>query len=90
MEKASATGAEANAATEVVNAGRSIVHSADDPCGRRMVRHPCGLWTGEGLEAWARGLLREILSPGRAKLVELQGAPCVGRRHQDGGVGSAS
>ena len=44
--------------------------------------------SGEGLEAWrrlhkrwdpltigrARGLLREILSPGRAKLVELQGA----------------
>ena len=26
------------------NAGRSIVHSADDPCGRRIVRHPCGLW----------------------------------------------
>ena len=79
-----------------------------------------------GLEGWrvlhkrwdplttgrARGLLREILSPGRAKLVELQGAverledlmrrytqrrdarkwsaPYVGRRHQDGGVGSAS
>ena len=26
------------------NAGRSIVHSADDPCGRRIVRHPRGLW----------------------------------------------
>ena len=26
------------------NAGRSIVHSADDPCGRRFVRHPRGLW----------------------------------------------
>ena len=82
-----------------------------------------GSGSGEGLEAWrrlhkgwdllttgrARGLLREILSPGRAKLVELQGAtggldealhakkrrtewsaPHVGRRHQDGGVGSAS
>ena len=85
-----------------------------------------GSGSGEGLEAWrrlhkrwdslttgrARGLLREILSPGRAKLVELQGAverpggldealhakkrrmewsaPYVGRRHQDGGVGSAS
>ena len=50
-----------------------------------------GSGSGEGLEAWrrlhkrwdplttgrARGLLREILSPGRAKLVELQGA--VGR-----------
>ena len=81
--------------------------------------------SGEGLEAWrrlhkrwdplttgrARGLLREILSPGRAKLVELQGeverledlmrrytqtrrsewsAPYACRRHQDGGVGSAS
>ena len=47
-----------------------------------------GSGSGEGLEAWrrlhkrwdplttgrARGLLREILSPGRAKLVELQGA----------------
>ena len=47
-----------------------------------------GSASGEGLEAWrrlhkrwdplttgrARGLLREILSPGRAKLVELQGA----------------
>ena len=28
------------------NAGRSIVHSAGDPCGRRLVRHPCGLWIG--------------------------------------------
>ena len=76
--------------------------------------------SGEGLEAWRRlhkrwgplttgrasGLLREILSVGRARLVELQGAverledlmrrytqwsaPYVGRRHQDGGVGSAS
>ena len=26
------------------NAGRSAVHSADDPCGRRIVRHPRGLW----------------------------------------------
>ena len=26
------------------NAGRSTVHSADDPCGRRIVRHPRGLW----------------------------------------------
>ena len=26
------------------NAGRSVVHSADDPCGRRIVGHPCGLW----------------------------------------------
>ena len=45
-----------------------------------------GSGSGEGLEGWrrlherwdpltrARGLLREILSPGRAKLVELQGA----------------
>ena len=47
-----------------------------------------GSGSGEGLEAWrrlhkrwdplttgrARGLLREILSPGRAKLVEVQGA----------------
>ena len=84
-----------------------------------------GSGSGDGLEAWrrlhkrwdplttgrARGLLREILSPGRAKLVELQGtrtigrldealhaekrrtewpAPYVGRRHQDGVVGSAS
>ena len=49
---------------------------------------PVGPGSGEGLEAWrrlhnrwdplttgrARGLLREILSPGRAKMVELQGA----------------
>ena len=85
------------------NAGRSIVHSTDDPCGRRIVR---GLWiwrrsgslaasTQTLTTGRARGLLREILSPGRAKLVELQGAverledPYVGRRHQ-GGVGSAS
>eukprot|EP00971_Amphidinium_carterae_P175743 3483520-Amphidinium_carterae.1 len=47
-----------------------------------------GAGAGEGLEAWrrlhrrwgplttgrARGLLREILTPGRAKLSELQGA----------------
>ena len=26
------------------NAGRPVVHSADDPCGRRIVRHPRGLW----------------------------------------------
>ena len=58
------------------NAGRSIVHSADDPCGRRLVRHPRGLWIWRrsGTTGRARGLLREILSPGRAKLVELQGA----------------
>ena len=85
-----------------------------------------GSGSGEGLEVWrrlhkrwdplttgrSRGLFREILSPERAKLVELQGAverledlmrrytqkkrrtewsaPYVGRRHQDGGVGSAS
>ena len=84
-----------------------------------------GSRSGEGLEAWrrphkrwdplttgrARGLLRELLAPGRAKLVELQAverledfrrrlyakkrrkewsAPYVGRRPQDGGVGSAS
>ena len=67
------------------NAGRSIVHSADDPCGRRFVRHPRWLWIWRRWrrlhKRWdplttgrARGLLREILSPGRAKLVELQGA----------------
>ena len=28
------------------NVGRSIVHSADDPCGRRIVRHLRGLWIG--------------------------------------------
>ena len=35
------------------NAGRSIVHSAGDPCGRRLVRHPCGLWIGE--KVWKPG-----------------------------------
>ena len=85
-----------------------------------------GSGCGEGLEAWrrlhkrwdplttgrARGLLREILSPGRAKLSSCKeqwndlriffkalhakkrrtewSAPYVDRRHQDGGVGSAS
>ena len=68
--------------------GRSTVHSSDDSCGRRSFDILVGSGSGEGLEAWrrlhkrwdplatgrARGLLREILSPGRAKLVELQGA----------------
>ena len=26
------------------NAGRSTVFSAEDPCGRIIFRHPCGLW----------------------------------------------
>ena len=65
------------------NACRSIAHSADDPRGRRIVRHPCELWTGS-LAASTQTLIddwkseriaqREILSLGRAKLVELQGA----------------
>ena len=37
VEKESATVAEANA-------GRSIVHSADAPCGKRIIRHLCGFW----------------------------------------------
>ena len=41
VEKELATVAEANAATEVLT---SIAHSTDDPCGRRIIRHPCGLW----------------------------------------------
>ena len=46
------------------NAARSTVYSADDPCGRRIVRHPGGLWI------WKRsGSLAAS-----AKLVELQGA----------------
>ena len=57
------------------NAGRPTVYSADDPCGRRIVRHPCGLWIWK--KVWkpggvdtnagshlttgrARGLLRKI------------------------------
>ena len=51
VERESATVTEANAATEVVmpldisaNCGRPAVHSADDPCGRKIVRHPRGLW----------------------------------------------
>ena len=77
-----------NASGHSANAGRSIVHGADFFCGNRIVGHLCGLWIWRSLEAWrrlhkrwdplttgrARGLPREILSPGRAKLVELQGA----------------
>ena len=50
VERESATVTEAHAATEVAmpldtaNAGRSAVYSADGPRGRRIVRHPCGLW----------------------------------------------
>ena len=72
----------------LANAGRSAVHSADDFRGGRIVRHPCGLWVRRRLDAWrrlrkrwdllttgrARGLFREIFSPGRAKQVEMQGA----------------
>ena len=56
VERGSATVTEAHAATEVVmpldtlrmlaDQGRQIVHSADDPRGRRIVRHPRGLWIG--------------------------------------------
>ena len=95
VEKESATVAEANAAAEVgnasgdpANAGRSIVHSADDPCGKRIVRHPCGLWiwrrsgslaasaqTLGPLDDWkSERIAQRNSSPGRAKLVELQGA----------------
>ena len=59
-----------------------------DRRGGRVVRHPCGLWTGRRVRSLAEsaqtmgplttgrasGLLREILSLGRAKLRELQGA----------------
>ena len=68
-----------------VNVRRSIAQCCD-PCGRRIVRHLCGVWIWRRSGAWqrpqnlgltigrARGLIREICSPERAKLVELQGA----------------
>ena len=77
-----------DASGHTANAGRSAVHSADDPRGGRVVRHPCGLWIrrrtgslaalaqalGPLTTGRARLLLREILSPGCAKLGALQGA----------------
>ena len=95
VERESATVTEANAATEVVMPLDTLRMLADQLyavlmtlVGRRIVRHPCGLWiwrrsgslaaSAQTLDPLttgrARGLLREILSPGRAKLVELQGA----------------
>ena len=107
-------------------AGRSTVHSADDRCGRRIVRHPCGLWiwrrsgslaastqTLGPLDDWKseriaqRNSFAWTCQAGRAarnsgttgELDEALhakerrtewSAPYVGRRHQDGGVGSAS
>ena len=60
VEKESATVAEANAATEVVMppdtlriAGRSIVHSTDDPCGRR--NHSTSLWALDLEKVWKLG-----------------------------------
>ena len=44
VERESATVTEANEATEVVMPLDTVAHSADDPCGRRIVRHPRGLW----------------------------------------------
>ena len=115
-----------DASEHSANAGKSTVYSADDACGRRIVRHPCGLWiwrrsgslaastqTMGPSDDWkSKRIAQRNLSPGRAKLVELQGAVerledlmrrytqrrdarngqrrMFGRRHQDGGVGSAS
>ena len=123
VEKESATVAEANAATEVVMHPDTLRMLADLTLVEgESFDILVGSGSREGLEAWrhkrwdplttgrARGLLGEILSPGSAKLVELQGAverledwmlhtkkrrtewsaPYVGRRHQDGGFGSAS
>ena len=45
VERESAT-VTLDASGHSANAGRSAVHSADDPRGERVVRHPCGLWIG--------------------------------------------
>ena len=106
------------------NAGRPIVHSADDPCGRRIVRHPRGLWiwrrpgslaastqTLGPLDDWKSERIAQrnpstwTCQAGRAarssgtiggldealhakKRRTEWSAPYVGRRYQDGGVGS--
>ena len=108
------------------NAGRPIVQSADDPCGRRIVRHPRGIWIGRRsgslaastqtlgpFDDWKserialRNPFNWTCQAGRAarssgttggldealyakKRRTGWSAPRVGRRHQDGGVGSAS
>ena len=108
------------------NAGRSTVHSADDTCGRRIVRHPCGLWiwrrsgslaassqTLGPLDDWKSKRIAQrnpflwTCQAGRAarssgttggpdealhakKRRTAWSASYVGRRRQDGGVGSAS
>ena len=90
VERESATVTEANAATEVVMPLDTLRMLADQLYTVLMTLVEgesfdilVGSGSGEGLEhkRWdplttgrARGLLREILSPGRAKLVELQGA----------------
>ena len=70
------------------DAGRSTVHSPYNPCGRRIVRHPRGLWvwrrsgsravstqTLGPLDDWkSERIAQRHSSPGRTKLVELQGA----------------
>ena len=128
MERESATVTEANAATEVVMPLDTLptVHSADDPCGRRIVRHLRGLWilrrsgslaastqTLGPLDDWkskriaqrnpftwkcqaSRAARSSGTTGGRDEALHAKkrrtewSAPYVGRRHQDGGVGSAS
>ena len=108
------------------NAGRPTVHIADDPCGRKIVRHPRGLWIWRRsgcltassfslgpLDDWKRKrisqrnpFLRRYQAGRAARSSGTTGgldealhakkrrtewsAPYVVRRHQVGGVGSAS
>ena len=51
-----------DASGHFANAGRPIVHSADDPCERRIVRHPRGFWIGE--KVWKpRGVHANVGTP---------------------------
>ena len=106
VEGEPATVTEANEATEVVMPLDTLRMLADQLktvlmtlVERESLDIFVGSGSGEGLEAWRRSHKRwDPLTTGRAKRMRYTAkkrrtewsAPYVGRRHQDGGVGSAS
>ena len=79
VERESATVA-LDASGHSANAGRSAVHSADDPRGERVVRHPCGFWIGRRTRSLAASA--QTMGPpddGKSKRIAQRDplSPCV-------------
>ena len=79
VERESAT-VTLDASGHSANAGRSAVHSVDDPRGERVVRHPCGLWIGSRTRSLAASA--QTMGPpddGKSKRIAQRDplSPCV-------------